>query len=277
MATQKYPEYSVVMAVYKNDRPEWFLQAIDSLLTQTVRSNDIIIVVDGPLTSELDNVLSGYEKHEEVSVIRLPENKGLGNALNVGIAQSSNELIGRMDADDISVSNRFELQLAEFAKNPDLGILGGQIAEFIDMPDTITAHRKVPVSYADIKRFAKRRSPFNHPTVMYKKSVIQKLGGYDISAIRIEDYDLWLRALSQGVVCANISSVLLNYRATADTMQRRRTFMSLQNHIKARARFYKRGDIAFSDFMYGVSTQVALFVLPAGVANTIFDKVARNE
>lgn len=268
--------YSIVMAVYKKDRPEWFKQAIESLRNQTVVSDDIVIVVDGPLTPQLDAVLCQYENEKSISLIRLRQNQGLGNALNVGIEQAKNELIARMDSDDVAVLNRFELQIAEFDKNPELDILGGQIAEFIDNPDEIVTHRKVPTTHLEIKNFARRRSPFNHPTVMYRKSTIQKLGCYDISAIRVEDYDLWLRALSQGAVCANLDVVLLNYRSTIDAMKRRKTLTSLKNHIKARARFYARRYISLSDFLYGTITQTALFIMPIRLANVVFNKVARK-
>lgn len=272
----KSTKYSIVMPIYHKDRSEWFEQAIKSLLDQTVISNDIVIVADGPLTPQLDAVLSQYVNQKTISLIRLPVNKGLGNALNVGIEQAKNELIGRMDSDDVAVPGRFELQVAEFTKNPKLDILGGQIAEFIDSTDKIVAYRKVPTSHHEIKQFARRRSPFNHPTVMFKKSLIQRLGGYDASAIRIEDYDLWLRALANGATCANIDAVLLYYRSTTDAMKRRKTFTSLKNHVKARARFYSKKYISLPDFAYGVVTQTILFILPAKLTTAIFKKVVRD-
>ncbi|MBH1973002.1 glycosyltransferase [Candidatus Saccharibacteria bacterium] len=264
------------MAVYKNDRAEWFRQAVESLLSQTLRSEDIVIVVDGPLTPELNQVIRGYESDKTITVTRLKKNQGLGNALNVGIAKAKHELIARMDADDIAVSNRFELQAAEFEKKPNLDILGGQIAEFVGSPDNIVAYRNVPVLHADIKQFSRRRSPFNHPTVMYKKLTIQSLGGYDVTATRIEDYDLWLRALSADVRTANLDTVLLKYRSTVDAMKRRKTIASLKSHIKARARFFREKHISFFDFCYGVVTQTVLFVLPSSVADLVFKKTVRS-
>ena len=267
---------SVVMSVYKKDHPEWFEQAIDSLLNQTVPSDDIVIVADGPLTTQLNTILRQYKAEKSISLVRLPVNQGLGSALNTGLKRAKNELIARMDADDIAVSNRFELQIAEFKKHPELDILGGQIAEFINSPEEITAYRKVPLTQSEIRQFARRRSPFNHPTVMYKKSTIEKLGYYDTSAIRIEDYDLWLRALSIGAVCANVDAILLYYRSTIDAMKRRKTFTSLKNHIRVRARFYVKNYISLSDFLYGISTQIVLFILPASLASMTFKKVVRN-
>ncbi len=268
-------QYSVVMAVYKNDRAEWFEQALESMLNQTVTSNDIVIVVDGPLTDSLNRTLRKYQDNDAISIIRLKTNQGLGNALNVGIENAKNELIARMDSDDIAVPNRIEIQLAEFAKNPKLDIVGGQIAEFIDNPDEVISYRRVPLLHADIKLFARRRSPFNHPTVMYRKSAIQKIGGYDVTAIRIEDYDLWLRALNNGVVCGNVDATLLKYRSTSDAMKRRRTVASWKSHIRARKGFYSSRYISLSDLTYGVATQTTLLLAPAFLVKLLFNKVVR--
>lgn len=269
-------KYSIVMPIYHKDRPEWFEQAIQSLLSQTIVSNDIVIVADGPLTPQLDAILNQYVDGKTITLTRLSTNQGLGNALNVGLQHVKNELVGRMDSDDIAAPNRFELQLAEFRQNPQLDILGGQIAEFVDSTDNIVAYRKVPTAHHDIQQFARRRSPFNHPTVMFRKSTILGLGGYDATAIRIEDYDLWLRALANGATCANIDAVLLYYRSTTDAMKRRKTFTSLKNHVKARARFYSKKYISLPDFVYGVATQTILFVLPTKLTTAIFKKVVRD-
>ena len=268
--------YSFNMAVYYKDRAEWLMQALESLLNQTVISDDIVIVADGLLTPQLDAVLRQYENMKIISLIRLQKNEGLGNALNVGIKHAKNELVARMDSDDISLPNRFELQIAEFIKNPKLDILGGQIAEFISDPNEIVAYRNVPTTQGDIKEFSRRRNPFNHPTVMYKRSTIQKNGCYDVSAIRIEDYDLWLRALSAGATCANLDVILLKYRSTSDAMKRRKTFSSLRNHIKARVRFYMKNYISLPDLLYGTSTQLLLFIMPTKLATFVFNRAVRD-
>lgn len=269
-------KYSVVMSVYEKDRAEWLSQAIDSILNQTLVCDDIIIVVDGPLTPELNKVIRRYQVINTISTIRLKSNQGLGSALNAGINKAKHEIIARMDADDIAVKNRFELQISEFSNNPKLEILGGQIAEFIDSIENIVSYRRVPTSHCDIMHFARRRSPFNHPTVMYKKTTIQQIGGYDESVIRVEDYDLWLRALSHEVHCANLDSVLLYYRSNNDAMKRRKTFTSLKNHIHSRTNFYRRGYISLTDLLYGVTSQIVLFIIPASLASALFRRVVRN-
>ncbi len=271
-------KFSVLMSVYAKEDPLFLKDALESVVDQTVKANEIIIVEDGPLTEELNEVLDRFQK--KYSVIKrypLKENIGLGGALNFGIQYAENELIARMDTDDIAVKNRFELQLQAFAKEPKLGIIGGHVAEFVDTPDVVTAYRKVPLNSADIHKFARRRSPFNHPTVMYKKSVIQQLDGYDSTAIRIEDYDLWLRALSSDVLCVNLDVTLLKYRANPEAIKRRKSFSSLKSHVTARRRFYKSGYISYSDLAYGITTQIILYFLPVKTANRLFQRIARDE
>lgn len=269
-------KYSIVMSVYFNDRPEWLIEAMESLVNQTVPSDDILIVADGPLPKEVNAVLSNFVDEETIRLIRLEENMGLGYALNAGIKNAKHDLVARMDSDDIAVPNRFELQLAAFIENPELDILGGQISEFIGDPSKVVAHRKVPTSQLEIEKFARRRNPFNHPTVIFKKTFIERVGCYDASVIRLEDYDLWLRALSSGAICANLDSTLLKYRLTNDSIKRRKTLSSWKNHIKARTKFYGKQYISLTDLVYGVTTQTTLFVMPTVVANMIFRKVVRN-
>lgn len=163
--------FSVVMAVYEKDKPEWLRQSVESIINQTVQSDDIVIVCDGPVGAELKAVLREYEgRHDAVRVVRLSVNVGAGEARNKGVGATRHELVAIMDADDISLPHRFDLQLKQFKKNPELTLVGGQISEFEGESDNILSYRKVPIEYEEIKRFARYRSPINHVTVMFKKS-----------------------------------------------------------------------------------------------------------
>ena len=168
-------QYSVVMATYKNDSPVWLREAIDSMLTQTIAPDEIIVIVDGQIPDELKSTIDSYA--EKITAIYLRKNQGLWNALNTGIKAARNELIARMDADDISLPDRIEKQLRKFAEHEEISILSGAVAEFEKSPEQIIAHRRVPLTRAEITHFAKFRSPFNHPAVMFKKSDVLRLGG----------------------------------------------------------------------------------------------------
>ena len=163
------------MSIYKNDKSEYLEQAIKSILNQTVTPNEIVIVKDGPISMELEQVITKLMKeYEFFKIISLKENQGLGDALNKGLEQCTYDIVARMDADDISVNNRFELQIKEFEDDPDLDLLGAYISEFISEPNMSISVREVPLEYDQICKYIKTRNPFNHVTVMFKKSAIQE-------------------------------------------------------------------------------------------------------
>lgn len=222
METIDGTSYSVLMSVYCKEKPEYLKAAIESMLNQTVPTNDFVIVCDGPLTFELDSVIEDiciqYPAIFQVS--RLKENCGLGNALNAGLRLCRNELVARMDSDDISRPNRCELQLKKFKEKPELALCSGDIAEFISNINEIKSIRHVPSDYMEILSFARRRNPMNHMAVMFKKSVVDDVGGY-IEIKYAEDYYLWVRMLKKGYKATNIEQILVNVRIGNGMYKRR--------------------------------------------------------
>ena len=167
--------YSVLMSVYHKEKPEYLRQAIESIQSQTVPASDFVLVCDGPLNPELDAVIAvkQQEMGMTLNVVRLEKNGGLGNALNEGIKHCKNELIARMDSDDIAYPDRCEKQLAVFSAHTEVSICSGIVEEFTTSPEIIDARRVPPETNAEIVEFAKKRNPFNHPCVMYKKSAVK--------------------------------------------------------------------------------------------------------
>ncbi len=210
------------MSVYKNDNPTHFIRAIKSITTeQTVMPDEIVLVVDGPIGEELKSVIEKIRVEcNVINVIYLSENVGLGNALKIALDNCTNELVARMDSDDVSLPNRFELQLKYFAENPEVDIVGGDISEFIGDETNIVAYRRVPTSNEDIYVYMKKRCPFNHMSVMYKKSVVEHAGGY-LDLFWNEDYYLWIRLAENSAVMANTGEVLVNVRTGEDMYMRR--------------------------------------------------------
>ena len=163
-----YPAYSVLLSVYCKEKPNFLAQSLDSMFNQSVAPEEVVIVEDGPLTEGLYSVLNKYSEMYPDSFKRAVNqtNMGLGKALNRGLAVCKNELIARMDTDDISKPERCEKQLQMFLENPDLDVVGTNIAEFIDNSKVVCSVREVPSVHEEICEFLKKRCPFNHMTVM---------------------------------------------------------------------------------------------------------------
>lgn len=215
--------FSVATSVYKNDNPTYFDRALESIYTlQTVRPSEIVLVVDGPVSNEINKVIEKYQAicGAVLNVIRLEKNGGLGNALRIAVENSSYELIARMDSDDVSVPDRFEEQLTVMNTNLSVDIVGGDISEFVGEECNIVATRKVPCDDDAIKEYMKTRCAMNHVSVMYKKSAVQKSGGY-LDLFWNEDYYLWIRMVEHGCKMANTGTVLVNVRTSTDMYKRR--------------------------------------------------------
>ncbi len=215
-------KFSVAMSVYRNDDPAQFDRALESItVLQTVKPDEIVLVVDGPVGDGLNGVIAKYEALFSIfRVIRLEKNGGLGNALRLAVEHATYELIARMDSDDVSLPTRFEEQLRYFSENGEVDIVGGDISEFVGEEENVVAYRKVPCSDAEIKAYMKKRCPLNHVSVMYKKAAVLNAGGY-LDLFWNEDYYLWIRMAEKGAVMGNTGTVLVNVRTGADMYSRR--------------------------------------------------------
>lgn len=227
-------DYSVLMSVYYKEQPQYLKDSIQSMIDQTVTSNDFVLVCDGKLSDELNEVIDLFntEYQGEFNVIRLPENRGQGYALNVGLSHCKNSLIARMDSDDIAYPSRCELQLKCF--NNDVDIVSAAVEEFLNDINNIVATRVLPETHEEILKFSKRRNPFNHPCVMFRKEAVLKAGNYQDFYL-YEDYYLWMRMLKIGAIGYNIQLPLLYMRAGKDMYKRRggyKYFISSRNFQK---------------------------------------------
>ena len=173
-------KFSVLMSVYKKENAEYFKQAMDSVINQTLAPEQIVLVRDGEVPELLQQTIDEYlEKFPELfTYVPLEQNGGLGNALNFGLNYCRNELVARMDTDDICVPDRFEKQVAFFKENPEIDIVGGNIAEFSESIEKIIDYRVVPKTQDEISKRIKTRSPLNHVTVMFKKTAVLNAGNY---------------------------------------------------------------------------------------------------
>ena len=217
----EHQPFSIAISVYKNDDPKFFDRALESITDLlTIKPDEIVLVVDGPVPEEINTVINKYASKYVFNVIRLETNGGLGNALRLATENAKYGLIARMDSDDVSVPDRFEQELALFESDDSLDVVGGDITEFIDTEDNIVATRVVPVDDAAIKQYMKKRCAMNHVSVMFKKQSVMNVGGY-LDWHYNEDYYLWVRMQLKSFSFANTGTSLVNVRTGRDMYARR--------------------------------------------------------
>ena len=271
-------DFSVLMSLYIKEKPEYVEECFQSLLRQTVQASEWVVVEDGPLSDGLYEVLDKYEKEYPSLIKRVPRpvNQGLGMALQAGVPECSNELIARMDTDDICREDRFEKQLAEFEKDPDLDIIGSCIDEFEDTPEDIVASRNVPLTDEEIKKYQKRRDGFNHMTVMYKKSAVLGAGNYQPCPL-MEDTYLWVRMMKNGVKCKNIGEPLVYARIGKDMFNRRGGWAYFKKYKAAFKMVYATGYISRFDYFSVISVQFIVALVPRKLRGWIFKKMLHGK
>lgn len=267
--------YSILMSVYHKENPFFLKQAIESMLNQTVKSNDFVIVCDGKLTDELYNIIELYEQDERNNIhrLQLDRNYGLGIALNKGIKFCKNEIIARMDSDDLSIINRCELQLNMI--NDGYDIVGSLIDEFDENPNKCMKVRFVPEREEDIIKFAQSRNPFNHPSVMYRKTAVIKSKGY-LDLHRAEDYYLWIRMILNNCRLYNIQQCLVHMRVNADAYKRKNTLKLFKSLYFLRNYQSKNNLISSHKKFALIIAQFVLTITPKLLLKKIYERLLRR-
>ena len=263
--------FSVLMSIYIQEKPEYVDECFKSLLRQTVKADEWVVVEDGPLTNEVYRVLDQYQRDNPGLIKRVPleKNRGLGLALQAGVPACSNELIARMDTDDIAREDRFEIQLREFEKNPNLDICGSHIIEFEGMPENVLSVRKVPITHESIVQYQKTRSAFNHMTVMYKKSAVLKAGNYEHCPL-MEDDMLWVRMILAGAKCKNIDDYLVYARTGLAMIGRRGGWDYLKKYKEGKDKIRETGFISSLDYWKALIAQAIISLIPARLRKLVF-------
>ena len=277
MGTGTYEKYSVLMSVYFKEKPEYLTQAIESIQAQTFPTDDFVLVCDGLLSEELDAVIDVKQREmgQTLNVVRLAKNVGLGNALNEGIKHCKHELVARMDSDDIAYPDRCEKQITVFNIHPEVSICSGVGEVFTTDPDTVDTRRVPPETNAEIVEFAKKRNPFNHPCVMYKKSAVEAVGSYQDFYL-LEDYYLWLRMLMAGCQGYNIQEPLLHMRAGSDMYLRRAGWKYAKTQAKLFKFMKQQGFIRNGQYIKSCLVRSGSALAPNWLRKFMFKKVLRK-
>lgn len=275
---EKAIQFSALISVYKKEKPEYLKTALQSIINQTLKPTEIVIVKDGLLTQELDDCIKEYEKQypELIKIVAFKENRGLGLALRDGVIACKYDYIARMDSDDIAKPDRFAKQFQYLKHHPETALLGTWITEFSkdeNEPDTLT---KLPCTHQEILKYAKKRNPFRHMTMVLKKEAIIKSGNYR-DFFRFEDYDLWVRMLQKGYVAANIPEYLVSVRADEEMFARRGGWQYMKYDYKFQRFLVKTGFITESEFLVNIIIRTIVRLMPDALRRWTYKKFLRNQ
>jgi glycosyltransferase involved in cell wall biosynthesis len=265
--------FSVLMSVYHKDNPAYFRAALASLAPQLPHVDEVVLVKDGPLGGPLEAVVDAQRALLPLKVLALPQNVGLARALNAGLAHCRSAWVMRFDSDDLCLPQRAALQRERIGAGA-LDILGGQIEECEPATLAVTGRRLVPCEAAEIRRFLRRRNPFNHMTVCFRRDFIRALGGYPDIPLK-EDYALWARAIARGARVANLPQVLVRARAGSELVQRRGGLRYARSELALQALLWREGvQSAWSSLLVGCA-RAALFAAPPALRRIVYRRALR--
>ncbi len=259
----KLEDFSVLMSVYYREKPEDFSQSLYSIFHQTLIPSEVVLICDGPLTEELDRVIATFQSEycERLRVFRIEKNGGLGKALNKGLALCSFDLVARMDADDFSLPTRFEKQIRFMTINTDVDVLSCAIDEFTNDKTNTCYRRVLPTEHDELVRYAKLRTPVNHPSVVFRKKAVLAAGGYQHFYL-FEDYYLWVRMIMNGAKFHALPDSLLCFRMDTETYGRRKGSAYNKSEIQLQKEFLKMGFINRWEFVRNVLVRTVPRLLP---------------
>ena len=269
--------FSVLMAVYKKEQPLFFKEALRSVFEQSLIPNEVVLVKDGPLTEELEQIIVDFSsKNEQLKVITLEKNQGLGEALRIGLNACSFDLVARMDSDEICKPYRFEKQIAFLKEHKEITIVGSWIEEFSDCKEEIEAIRELPQEDKQLKIFMKWRNPFNHMTVMFRKKDILAVGGYQPFYL-LEDYYLWNRLANANYYFANIGESLLWARGGYTMLERRGGWKYVVSESKLLKFMYRSGRINIVEFGANLMMKSIIRLIGKHLRHTIYTFFLRKK
>ena len=265
------------MSVYKNDKPNEVASAIDSILNQSKRPDQVVLVIDGPVPGELRELIDRYaEQDTSIDIVPLKKNVGLGKALGIGLTHCKYEYVARMDSDDFSLPDRFEKQVCFLEEHPEIDVLGGQIAEYDTTMQKKIAIRTVPISSDEIDKRMRVRNGMNHVTVMYRKTAVLAAGNYQHCPY-FEDYYLWCRMIKAGYQFQNLDSVLVNVR-TGDGMYQRRGGKTYNAAILYfEKKILQLGFISRLQYIWNITVRIGVANMPNGLRGYLYKTKLREK
>lgn len=269
--------FSVLLSTYYKEQPDFFAAALDSVFAQTLPAPEVVLVCDGPLSPELDALIADYQAQhpQELKVVQLEKNGGLGNALNEGMKHCSHDIIVRMDTDDIAFPTRFERQIGFLSEHPEVDLLSSSIDEFVESPSEVVSRRTLPEWHNELARFARYRCPVNHPAVVFRKATILQAGGYQHFPL-FEDYYLWARVILQGGQLHSLPEPLLYFRMNHATLGRRKGWHYIMSDIRLQGKFCEIGFINKWEYIRNLLLRIPPRLVPAPWLYCFYKKFLRK-
>lgn len=269
-------KFSVLMSLYYKENPKFLKQSLDSVFNSTLLPNEVVIVKDGKLTPELDAVLEEYaQKYNEIKLCGYEENRGLGEALRFGVEHCSYDVIARMDTDDICEKSRFEKQTKFLEDHSEYGLIGSNTLEFIDNIENGISQRIMPETNEEIVKYSKKRNPFVHPSIMFRKQLVLDAGNYRHYYL-VEDYDLIVRLIMNNVKCYNMQEDLVFMRVGEDFYNRRGGWKYCKSIAKFEKEIYKKKYISFVNYITNVCVRSAVYLAPGWIRSWIYKRKLRK-
>ncbi|EPB0481134.1 glycosyltransferase [Providencia stuartii] len=269
--------FTVLLSVYKNEKPEYLNDAIESiLLYQTTPPNEVVLVKDGELSNALNTIIEHWVNAYSsiIKIVSLSNNVGLGSALNEGLKHCSYDWVFRMDTDDICTPDRFKKQLSYIDSHPDIVLLGSCIEEFDSTMTVSLGYRNVPATSNDISLYSKKRNPFNHMTVAFRKNVIEYVGGYQ-HHLYMEDYNLWIRVIAAGHKVANLQDCLVKVRGGDSMVKRRKGIAYIKSEFQlAKLKIEKKIDTPLNSY-FNFTLRSIPRLLPTSILSKVYKKLRK--
>lgn len=266
---------SVILSTYFKVDPVWLHDAVCSLVKQTMPPNEIIVVIDGPVSDLQRDVLDYFKKNFNQIVFKFIDSKinsGLAASMNIALKHVTNSWVARMDSDDISRLDRFEIQYKVAIAN-SFDVICSWHSEFIDDISCVHAIKKTPQSNSQILKALNFRNIISHPSILLKTDVLKGLGGYDVNVGFLEDYDLYLKLAASGAIFHAIQEPLVFVRVSRGQIERRGGFSYTVNELKFRWRAFIKRRISFSGFIVGIFIYPVFRLLPVNFKNLLYKLV----
>lgn len=265
---------AVIMSIYKNDVLNFVELSVGSILGQTYKDFDLYIQYDGPVRNEVDEYLSTLTD-ERVKIYRREVNKGLARSLNdllTIVMPMGYEYIARMDADDISEATRFERQIAYFINHPEIECLGTWATEITSTGEDYFK-KQMPETHEGCLEQFRVRDCMIHPTVMFRRSYIEKAGMYALDTFYGEDTMMWAQGFAAGCKMGNVPEYLFRFRLDDNFFDRRRGWKYAKGIWQLRHRVNKMLGFGIKEDAYAIAYAVAK-MMPKFILNIIY-KTAR--